>query len=167
MKRLIAAALLASLPLSATAFDAADKAGVEQAAAGYDRAFTSGDMSTVLDLLPPQVVSYLSRQMGGMSLGQMKESMSKQMDVFMADITINELRMDTNRMTSGETSAGRAYAFIPTTVTVTAEGKTRTQRNQTLALEDEGRWYIVRLEQPQQFELVKQVYPDFAGVRQP
>ncbi|HBZ45506.1 MAG TPA: hypothetical protein DEO85_15980 [Maritimibacter sp.] len=166
MKRLLAAALISTLPLTAMAFDTADKAAVEATVSEFDTAYSTGDFGTVLDYLPPKLIDYMATQMGSESQAELKATMAKQMAAFMSDIKIDAFDMNTNRMKTGE-AGGRSYAFIPTTTKITAEGKTRTLRNQTLALEDGGRWYVVRIEADQQYNLVKEVYPEFGSVRLP
>lgn len=168
MRHLIATALIAMLPASAMAFDNNDRAAVEATATQFQSAYTSGDYGRVLDTLPPKLLDYMSEQMGGMSAAELKETMTKQMDVFMSDISIDAFNMQMNRMKTGDTREGTAYAFIPTVTKMTPpDQRQKTLRSQTLVFEDGGSWYLVRIEADQQYDMVKAVYPEFENVRLP
>ncbi|MEQ9258561.1 MAG: hypothetical protein RIG84_05640, partial [Roseovarius sp.] len=65
----------------------------------------------------------------------------------------------------GETSAGRTYALIPTSVELRkGEQPTVTANRETLAFEDAGAWYLVRLDSDDEMDLLYQAYPEFEGI---
>lgn len=167
MKRIIAAAALAAvLPLAAPAFDASDRAAVRTASDRFAAAFVSKDFEAVIDAMPPKLVAYMAQQVG-MAADALGASMAQQMTVFAGDVTVEKLDMKTGRMTTGRTPDGIDYAFIPTRTTVKNASARQSVDSQTLALEDGGQWYFLRLEQAQQYEIVKAVYPGFAAIRLP
>ena len=58
--------------------------------------------------------------------------------------------------------------MIPTRTVVQTPGGTKLQSNtQTLTLEDGGKWYLIRIEDAGQIDLMRSVYPDFKGVTFP
>ncbi|MEC7762416.1 MAG: hypothetical protein VX874_10960 [Pseudomonadota bacterium] len=167
MNRILAAAAFATaLPLSALAFDNSDKAGVQAAIQTFEANILSNNHEAVLGAMPPKMLTYIASQVG-MDPSELAGSMAKQMEIFMGDVTIERMNMNTNRMTTGTTSGGMDYAFIPTRTTVKGPGGRQTLNSQTLALEEDGQWYLVRIEQEQQLNIVKAVYPAFANVRLP
>lgn len=167
MKRFLAAALLATLPLTAAAFDDGDRQRVEARADSFENAFLAGNFTEILSAMPPKLTDYMAKQMGIKS-SELAPAMGVQMQALAAGVKIEKMSMNTRRMITGTTGAGTDYAFIPTTTTATAEGQGRkTSKTHTLALEDGGTWYMLRIDQAQQYELVKSVYPDFAAVPLP
>ena len=40
----------------------------------------------------------------------------------------------------------------------------RSTRNQTLALKDEGVWYMIRIDDQNQINMIRELWPEFAGV---
>ncbi|MGR3362663.1 MAG: hypothetical protein ACU0CY_00640 [Maritimibacter harenae] len=166
IRLLAAAALAATLPMGAFAFDDADRQAVSEAARDYGRDFIAKDFEGLASALPPTLRAYMADQLGA-SPDEVIGTMAEQMSVFLADTTVDKFTMDTSRMKTGETSNGIAYAFIPTASTVTGEGNTVSKDAQTLAIEEGGSWYFLRIEQPQQYEIVKAVFPGFERVRLP
>lgn len=168
MKRLIAAALIATLPAGAMAFDQNDRAAVEATVNNFASAYTSGDYDRIVQILPPKLVDYMADQMGGMTGAELKQTMAKQMGIFMSDIKIDAFSMNVRQMKTGDTSDGTPYAFIPTVTKITPpEQSQKTLRSQTLVFQDGDGWYLVRIEADQQYNMVKAVYPGFEGVRLP
>ncbi|MBV7410517.1 hypothetical protein [Maritimibacter sp. DP1N21-5] len=171
MKTLIATPLLITAliaaPQIASAFDDSDRAGVEARVATFEAAFTSRDYAGVLDVLPPRLLDFMSEELD-IPRAELADTMTKQMGIFLSDVTIDAFAMDTASMTTGETPEGTTYAFIPTTTTFTSpEIGTRTLESQTLALEEGGAWYLTRIEMKQQYDIVKGIYPGFAGIPLP
>ncbi|MBL6426485.1 MULTISPECIES: hypothetical protein [Maritimibacter] len=167
MKRILAAAAIATaLPLSAVAFDTSDKAAVESAIASFDADFRGKNFEGVLNAMPPKMLNYMAQQIG-IPAAELPATMARQMSVFMGDVTVERFNMNTNRMTTGTTSGGMDYAFIPTRTTVKGPEGRQTMNSYTLALQEEGKWYLIRIEQEQQLNIVKAVYPAFSNVRLP
>lgn len=66
-------------------------------------------------------------------------------------------------------SAGsRPYPLLPSTTDITPDGQGMVRASsQTLALEEGGEWWLVRVEDPQQAAVLTQADPEFAGVSVP
>jgi hypothetical protein len=65
-------------------------------------------------------------------------------------------------------SGDRTWLLIPTWTEMTVEGAGRVRfETRTLALEDDGEWYLVRVEDAPQAAMLREVYPEFAEVEFP
>lgn len=170
MNRLLAAALIATLPatapLTASAFDASDKAAVEPVVAAFKQDFTALDFTGVVEVMPPKVIDYMAKQMN-MKSGELTEMLIQQLSVFSGQVTIEKFNLFLNRAKTGTTPDGIDYAFIPTKTVAKGPDGRKTFNTQTLALQDGGKWYLMRLEAPQQYAIVQIVYPGFANVKMP
>lgn len=167
MKHLLTAALIAALPAHAFAFDDDDRAAVTQAIANYDQAFVQNDFDKIIGFMPDRIVGYMAQQMGGVADDKLRTGLAQQMRSVMASVSIDSFKMDAGKMITGQTDDGFDYAFIPTATKVTAQGQTRSMRTHTLAIEDAGEWFFVRIDQPEQYQVVQQVYPGFANISLP
>ena len=78
-----------------------------------------------------------------------------------ADVEMYE--MDVAALRFAETPNGRAYALIPTRTRISVSGTAVENTSATLALEDGGAWYLMRLDAPQQIGIVIRAYPGLAG----
>jgi ketosteroid isomerase-like protein len=167
MKRILAAAAFATaLPLSALAFDNSDRAAVQAVTQSFAQNLRAKNFEGVLNAMPPKILNYMSQQTG-IPANELAGTLARQMSVFMGDVTVERFNMNMNRMATGTTNDGIDFAFIPTRTTVKGPEGRQTTNTQTLALQDGGQWYLVRIEQAQQYEIVKAVYPGFANVRLP
>jgi hypothetical protein len=128
----------------------------------------SGDMAGLLAFTPPPVRATLA-EMSGLSEQELTEAMRQASEAMLAGATIDDFGMDVEGATAAATPDGaRTYLLVPTTteVTVNGQGSLRTS-SQTLALEDDGEWWLVRVEDPQQAMILAQAYPEFTGVAFP
>jgi hypothetical protein len=59
----------------------------------------------------------------------------------------------------------RTYMLIPTqsVIAIPDAGKMQS-KTQTLAIKDDGQWYLVRIDDAQQVALLRGAYPEFSGV---
>jgi len=104
----------------------------------------------------------------GMEEAQLKAAMVEQMSAAMQQVTFEEYTMEEENATWTETSAGRPYALIPTSMRMRlSETQAMESETQTLAFEDEGRWYLVRVDEAQQVIMLGEAYPDFKGIKFP
>jgi sarcosine oxidase gamma subunit len=87
------------------------------------------------------------------------------MEVALAAVTLEDFGMDMKALKEAELANGDPYALIPTETVMTSEatGTMRVQ-SETLALLDEGQWYLVRVNDLQQVAILRQVYPEFSAV---
>lgn len=163
----LALALILASALPAAAFDAADRNAVTQEVAGFEKAVENKDYAVFFDTVPPKMMQVIADQ-AGMPVEALEKAMEAQITKAMGSVQMESFKMDTAAMETGETSAGRAYAKIPTESVMVAPnlGKIRAT-NTTLALRDEDEWYLVRIDSPAQLSILRKAYPDFEGVSFP
>ncbi|MGL5010648.1 MAG: hypothetical protein ACRC6I_12260 [Paracoccaceae bacterium] len=169
MKALFKAALLALTLAAAPAFAGpiadADRAAVTERVDAFNTAFLGGDMAAVFDFMPPKIISSIATQ-SGMTEEALMAAMKEQIDMAMAMVTIDSFGMDMETASAETTPDGsRTYVLIPTFTEMTVEGAGKMRADgETLAFEDEGKWYLVRVDDPAQVQLLTAVYPEFTGV---
>jgi len=62
-------------------------------------------------------------------------------------------------------TGGRTYLLIPTWTEMTVQGVGRIRADtQTLAWQDDGQWYLIRIEDAPQQAMLREAYPELAGV---
>ena len=64
---------------------------------------------------------------------------------------------------TGQTTAGRNYAVIPTKSIISAQGKKMELNQKTLAFEDKNKWYLVNIDEKTKL-ILKELYSDLADV---
>ena len=168
VKRLAAAAaLVLALAVPAIAQTAEQRDALAARIAGFDAAMRTNDMSVIMGVVPPKVLEKLAAQFG-VTTEQAIESAQQQLDQAMQTVKLVSFGMDLAATEFLTLSDGTLYALIPTE-TVMQLGETDKIRatSTTLGLLDEGTWYLVRVEDPQQVALVKEIYPAFADVTFP
>ncbi|MFM2390832.1 MAG: hypothetical protein RLZZ437_2387 [Pseudomonadota bacterium] len=169
MKTFFKAALLAfalaATPAFAEPIPDAERAAITQRVDAFNAAFTGGDMAAVFDYMPGKILSSLAAQ-SGLSEEALMAAMKEQIEIAMETVTIDDFGMDMNAATWATTPDGsRGYAMIPTftVMTVDGVGKMRSEGD-TLSFEDEGKWFLVRVDDPSQVQLLTASYPEFTGV---
>jgi hypothetical protein len=167
LARLSAAALLAAAVLAGTAsardLTEAENAALAQAVEDFDTAIGASDMETVIKTVPPKVIASIAEQ-GGLDVEQLRQVIIEQSKKAMANVTISSFGMDLETAEQRELADGTPFVLIPTeTVMDAGSGKIRAT-SKTLALLDEGVWYLLRIDDVQQMQILKTVYPEFAGV---
>ncbi len=163
---LVALSLLA-LPVLAHAdpIPDTDRAAIAERVDAFDSAFRSGNMAAVFDFMPTKILTTLAAQ-SGRSEDALKALMKEQIDIAFETVTIDEFGMDMETATWATTPDGsRGYALIPTHTVMTVEGtgKMRSEGD-TLAFADAGKWFLVRVDDPAQVQLLTANYPEFTGV---
>lgn len=157
----------AALPRAASAQDLTlqDRAAVVQAIADLEADVRAGDFAATLDVIPPPLLA-ATLQRFGVTADELRAAIDAQMEEALASVTFESFSMSiydaVPAMTPG---VGRRYMLIPTETVLAIKdiGRTRS-RTQTLALEDEGKWYLVRIDDQSQVDMLRAVYPDFATI---
>ena len=156
--------LLAS---SSHALEASDKARLVTTLSTYASALENADYVAVVNALPPAVIELISQE-AKLSPEVIRKSVTAQMSSVMSEATIHSFTMDTSTMTSGETASGMNYAFLPTeTVVSQAGGEPQNVETTTLAIDQDGAWYLMRIEYPSHYDFVRAAYPEFQDVALP
>jgi hypothetical protein len=131
----------------------------------FSESMAEGDMGAVFDYMPPEVLALLVEQ-SGQDEETLIEMSKAQIEMAMATVTVDDFAMDIEAATYQMTPDGsRAYLLIPTQTMMTIEGSgTVIASSETLAFEDEGEWYLARVDEPAQAALIQTAYPEFVGV---
>lgn len=167
MKRLLLTLAFALTALPAAALDAAQRDGLDARIAAFGQATTASDYPQVIAVMPPAMIAQMAGQLG-VSVEDLRAALVAQVASVMESAMIEAFAMDTDSMVTGETADGMPYAFIPTFTRVSAPGIDAMEASSTtLALEDGGDWYLVRIQQPAQYDMVKAAYPGFTDIALP
>jgi hypothetical protein len=124
----------------------------------------SGDFAGVFDYMPPKVLSSLAAQYGA-SIEKIKEVTRKQIEETAKTVKFDSFHMDTAKIKPGELSDGTVYALIPTETVMTIENAGRMRAtSETLAFKDKEIWYLVRIDDGTQVEILRRAYPRFSEI---
>jgi hypothetical protein len=173
MKTIIKAALLApsllATPTFANPIPAADRAALSERIAAFDAAFRSGNISVLSDFLPIKIRS-------GQSVtteDTVNPATQEQVNLGPTTVTAvapstdyDEYHLDLTAAIWQMTPDGsRGYALIPTHTefTLMSAGRMRFDSN-TLAFAENGTWFLMRVDDPAQVQLLTAAYPEFTGV---
>lgn len=171
MRRLAAFALclLAALPAAARPLDDGERRGLDKAVAAYSRALERGDAQALTGTLPPRLLRFHAG-MTGMTVQALEKAMTDQTEAMMADTRFGALEADTAVADVAEATLADGtevlWAVLPAAFeTETAGARTKVSQP-VLALFDEGKWYLIRID-PTQAQVLAAVYPFLAGVELP
>lgn len=160
----LALAVAPAAPALAQDLAAEDRAAIEARIAQFDAAMAEADFGGLYAYLPPAIRAHMAEQLG-VPEGELDALIRSSVGDLFADVTVSEFGMDLDAATFQDTPDGaRTYGLIPTVTVMSSPdiGSVRTTA-QTVALEDEGQWYLVRVDDPSQAETLQAAYPEFAG----
>jgi hypothetical protein len=134
----------------------------------FDAAMKSSDMATVMSVIPPKVLDQIATKYN-VTTAQLVEAAQQQIDAAMADIKLVSFGMDLENSDFYTLPDGTRYALIPTETVMDLGGGVGKMRasSTTLGVLDGPEWYLVRVEDPEQVAIFKEVYPAFADVTFP
>lgn len=161
----VAGLCVASVPASAQSFSDADRAGVEARIAQLDGIVSSGDLAGAIEVVPPVLFRTIAERAGATE-AQLLAAMREMIRTQLSGVTVVDYEMDLGAATPTLTPDGSdTYLLIPTTTVLEIPdvGPVRS-RNHTLALEVGGEWYLIRVDEPAQADLVRELWPAFLGV---
>jgi hypothetical protein len=168
-KLLIAAFLLlfAAAPVMARQVSEAEANSLAATVASFDAAMHASDYETVANTIPPRVLEHIAKA-AGVDVAVLRVIVVEQMKAALAEVKLLSFGMDLAAAEHRELPNGEPFVLIPTeTVMDAGEGGKVRATSQTLALLDGGAWYLLRVADAQQVEIMRQVYPEFANVEFP
>ncbi len=165
LKALLVALTLCASPAFAQDFPAADRAAMTARIDDFNADFVAGDVAAIVDFMPPKILSSLSTQTG-MEEEALRAAIKDELDAALEIVTIDSYKMHTAAATYNLTPAGdQAYVLIPTETVMTVDGAGRMRATgETLAFADAGTWYLMRIDEAEQVQLLTDAYPAFRGV---
>ena len=151
----------------ARSLDDKEKTALSATIAEFDAAMRASNFNRVVATVPPKVVTAIASK-ANVDVEKLRVMMVDLMKNMLKSVKIESFSMDTKGMEYKETPTGTPYALVPTETVVAAGDQGRfKQKSQTLALIDEGKWYLVRMSDLQQLVVVREVYPEFMNVEFP
>jgi hypothetical protein len=172
MMRLLTLAFAATLSLMSPAL--AEPVSPDVASAVQSRIDTfnglvaSGDLVGTIEFTPPTLLAFMATSFGttpDAMRGQMRDALA----ATQGQITFDSFAMDMSGAEQATTPDGaRVYVMIPTesVMSVTGSGKVKSV-SQTLALEEDGQWYLISIADANQATMIQGAYPEFADVALP
>jgi hypothetical protein len=161
----LAALLSLSLQLPAAARDVteAEKAALAETIAAYDAAMRANDMKHIMGTLPPRILNGMAERLS-LTIDQLVAAAAFEMHQVRQSVLLVSYGMDFAAVRFAELADGMPYALIPTesVIQIPGTGKLKTA-SETLALIEEGTWYLLRVD-PGQLPLLVEEYPGFADV---
>jgi len=167
---LIAATLFiaaCAAPITSYTLPADDRAAIATRITNFERAFLNGNTREVINVVPPRLIQAIASD-AGVSEAQLRTAMTSATRSAMAEIKVVSFGMSLEQAKFMTTPSGRPYGLIPTQTVVQAPNGIKLQsNNNTLTLEDGGKWHLIRIDDARQINLMRKVYPDFKGVTFP
>jgi hypothetical protein len=168
MRRLFAnLAVLACLSVATPAMaeiTAAERAEVSSRVAAFSAEVVEMDVAAMFDFLPPKMLQQIATQAGG-TVEQLRAAAQAAGQHALQGARISDYAMDVDGATAAVTPDGaRDYLLIPTMVVVEAETMRIRVDTHTLAFRDDGQWYLLRVQEASHIAILRQAYPEFAGV---
>lgn len=151
----------------ATAYDAQDQAIVKQKIDTITQSIEKQDYTPVINMMPPKVVAVLS-QKANLSASELKALMIKHSSSMMAGLKqaggSTTYDADLSRAKILTSNTERDYLVIPTKMHMIMQDKAFDMSGTLLAIQDEGQWYMMRIDNAQHLAIVSQAYPDMTGI---
>lgn len=155
-------------PQEVEGFSSADRAKVEARVAQLDRSVSGGDLAAAIDVVPPRIFQTIA-QRAGATEDQLRTAIREMVSSQLQGVTVESYDMDLAAAPPTRTPDGtRTYLLIPTTTVMAIPGVGRVKSTtSTLALEDGGEWYLVRIDDANQVAILKEIWPEFAPIQFP
>jgi hypothetical protein len=143
---------------------AADRAGMEARVTQFQRDFAANNVPAIVDVVPPKMTDAIAARVG-ISPAKLRRDTIAQTRTLTKQVKVLSFGMATDQAAFRQTSAGRGYALIPTQSVIRGpDGRKYQSNNTTLAFKDAGQWYLVRIDEDAQRELLLSTYPEFQGL---
>jgi hypothetical protein len=128
----------------------------------------SGDLTGTIDFTPPTLLAFMATSFGttpDAMRGQMRDALKATQD----QVTFDSFTMDLSSAEQSTTPDGeRVYVLIPTTSVLSVAGANKVKSvSQTLALQEDGQWYLISIADANQATMIQGAYPEFAKVALP
>ena len=164
---LLALLVVGMVPAAARPLTEAETTALADKVAAFDAAIRDGDYAEIVEVLPPPMLDYIAKQ-AGVSVDELLVGLKGQMEEIFASVEIVSFGMDVAAAEERELADGSPYVLIPTNTVMEAEGMGRVRvDSQTLGLLDSADWYLIRVGDAAMVGVLRQVYPEFAGVEFP
>jgi len=143
----------------------ADRAVIESRIAAFDAAMKAGRIEQSIDFIPLRLLRVMAQKVG-LPEAQLKAMVAAQAAAAVDGMIFLSFGMDLPAAKVATTpDKSRTYMLIPTqsVIAIPNAGKMQSKTS-TLALKDEGQWFLIRIDNAQQVTLLRSAYPEFSGV---
>ena len=152
---------------SARALDDREKASLARTVADFDKAFREARYNDVVAVVPPRIVESIAKK-NGLTVEKLRPGIAAVLAKAMTLVKIESYAIDLSAIQYKELPNGSPYALIPTKTVIDAGDKGRfAESTFSLAFIDEGKWYVIRVNDVANLMIMRSVYPEFAGVELP
>ncbi|WP_296074441.1 hypothetical protein [uncultured Agrobacterium sp.] len=146
---------------SAREITAEEKADLQAQIARFETALKQGDFDLVGASVPPKVLQHIATK-AGVDVATLRSAMQTQMQIALASVKFLDFDMDVDKAAYKQAPDGTPYVLVPSRSLMETQGQKIEAKTSTLALIDDGKWYLVRIDDAQQINIVREVYPSLA-----
>lgn len=161
------AALALSVGVQARSLEDKEKASLAATVTEFNSAMAAKNFDRLAETVPPKILASLGAK-AQVPVEDVRKAMMDVIKMTFAQVIVDSFSMDFAGAEYKVLANGTPYALIPTeTVILVPEQGKVSNKSHSLALLDEGKWYLVRVSEAAQLMILKDVYPEFAGVEFP
>lgn len=154
-------------PVLARQFTSVEKQSLADAIEKFDAAMKAGDFNAVVEAsISPKLMAAMAAT-SKVSADQLKALVVQQMTQAMQTVKIDSYGMDVATADYEQAADGTPYALVPSDVVMEIGDKKMKSSSSTLAITDDGHWYLLNVGQKDQAAMLKSVYPSFAAITFP
>lgn len=157
----IVATFAVMLSVSANAYDKKDEAKIKQKVNQVITGVKQKNTDMILDTMPQKLFGFLAKK-AKMTPQKAKEMMKKMTDRGMQDLPVDKMKYEViySKARINKSSTNREYVIFPTKTVFDMDSQLIKSTGNLVAIEDDNNWYIMRIENAQQTDILKQIYPD-------
>jgi hypothetical protein len=157
---------LALLPCTvfARSLDETEKASLAATIESFDAAMRAANYVRVAETVPPRVIDAIALRSGAEPKQIVAVMIQVMQQTLQGDTKIESFGMDLGDADHRELASGAPYVLVPTETVIVTGGRRFRSKSHTLALLDDGRWFLLRINDVAQLQILRDVYPEFSGV---
>lgn len=159
-------AVLSVLPVKAEPLSSSEQALLDKTRTQFVDALRDQDYDVIVSVIPPKVLEHIATSAGATS-EQLLAELPKVMKQTMTGVTFGRADIATENLDASKSVLeGKEYAwgFAPSTFEMTINGQNWRSVGHTLALQEDGKWYLVRTSEAEKVKILRAIYPFFASV---
>jgi hypothetical protein len=145
---------------------AAERQALNEQILTFEKALRENDYDTVVGTIPPKLMAAIAAK-AGIPADQLKRTMIAQMKQVLVSAKFLTFRLDSAGAIIRQAADGTPYVIVPTSVLMEIDDRRLEVTSSTLGFMDEGRWYLLRLENPGMMAILQQAYPFLTNVEIP
>lgn len=159
---------LSTTQVVAQEITSADRAAIAARVDQFNEAMRNGRIGDTVDFIPPRLLSAIATQ-SRVSEADLKLAMAAQAVEALKVVKFLSFGMDLPAAKAGVTpDRSRGYMLIPTDTLMEMPDHQHIQsKSTTLAFQDSGQWYLMRVDNAAHLAKLRESYPEFAGVEVP